>query len=113
MKLHNDYRRMTVLEEHHCIYGWGKRSLSEKYGLKVYLCPPHHRSSTESVHDNTQYNKQYGEMIKADAQQAFEKAFPNMDFREIFGKSYLKKSENLKKTEWESNFPPGFTELTE
>jgi hypothetical protein len=28
-------------EEHHCIYGTANRKLSEKYGLKVYMCPYH------------------------------------------------------------------------
>ena len=28
-----------TIEEHHC-FGGPNRKLSEKYGLKIYLCPP-------------------------------------------------------------------------
>ena len=51
MKLHGDYARRTVLEEHHCMKGNQYRHLAEKYGLKVYLCPRHHRGSEEAPHD--------------------------------------------------------------
>lgn len=31
-------------EEHHVMHGTANRKLSEHYGLKVYLCPYHHRN---------------------------------------------------------------------
>lgn len=37
------------LEEHHIFYGKANRKLSERDGLKVYLCPEHHRG-TNGVH---------------------------------------------------------------
>ena len=36
-------------EEHHVFFGTANRKLSEKYGLKVYLCAEHHRG-TRGVH---------------------------------------------------------------
>lgn len=37
------------VEEHHVFFGTANRKLSEKYGLKVYLCAEHHRG-TRGVH---------------------------------------------------------------
>lgn len=89
MILHFDYSTQSALEEHHVIYGRGKRGLSEKYGLKVYLCTRHHRDSKESIHNNTDGNRQFDYVLKQDAQQAFEDKYPNLNFREIFGKNYV------------------------
>ena len=43
-----------TIEEHHC-FGGPNRKLSEKYGLKVYLCPEHHRTGPDAVHQNSDY----------------------------------------------------------
>lgn len=91
MALHGDYSEKTVLEEHHAIYGHGRRALSTKYGLIVYLCPKHHRDSPESVHANTKGMAHFGIYIKCNAEGAFMSEFPNLKFREIFGKHYLSK----------------------
>ena len=48
MKL-GDYSEKAVLEEHHIFGGNPNRKHSEKYGLKVYLCPEHHRTSNEGL----------------------------------------------------------------
>lgn len=83
MKLHGIYEPMNNLEEHHVLGGVANRPLSEKYGLKVYLCMGHHRTSPEAVHVNAELAAE----LKKDAQIAFEKAYPELDFKEIFGKS--------------------------
>lgn len=82
MKLHNDYSQ-KVTEEHHVIYG-SRHKLSERYGLKVYLCSQHHRTGKEAVHFNADISK----MLKDAAQRAFEHHFPGLDFFAIFGKNY-------------------------
>lgn len=48
------YNLHTVrgLEEHHIMYGRGRRELSELYGLKVYLCHRHHNAPPLGVHFN-------------------------------------------------------------
>lgn len=79
----NDDYGLRVTEEHH-VFNGPNRKLSEKYGLKVYLCIQHHREGREAVHnnkDNMQYLKRLG-------QQAFEKHYPSLNFREIFGRNY-------------------------
>lgn len=87
MMLHGDNSIKAVLQEHHVIYGNGKRKLSEKYGLKVYLCFFHHEydGGKEAVHRNTEIS----EMLKQEAQRTFEKKYPELNFREIFGKNYI------------------------
>ena len=85
MKLHDDYSRKPVLQEHHVIFGRGMRKLSEHYGLKVYLCIPHHPydGGPEAVHRNNQVRR----YLDAEAQTAFEKAYPHLVFSDIFGKN--------------------------
>ena len=67
------------------ICGTANRKLSEKYGLKVRLCIPHHASGPEAVH----LNHENMEILQKDAQRAFEKNYPNLDFQQIFGINYL------------------------
>ena len=78
------------VEEHHCIYGTANRKLSEKYGLKVFLCNRHHtasfyRDKSQAVH----FNKKFDLEVKKLAQKSFEYHYPDLDFRSIFGKSYI------------------------
>ena len=67
-------RQQGYTEEHHC-FGGPNRKLSEKYGLKVYLC----------VHQNSDYMQ----IVHEAAQKAFEEHYPDKSFREIFGKNYI------------------------
>ena len=83
MKLNCDYGD-KVTEEHHAIFGTAQRQLSEDYGLKVYLCLKHHTLGPEAVHNNYKNAR----LLQAEAQEAFEKHFPEKDFRAIFGKNY-------------------------
>ena len=89
MLLNNDEDRRTGLEEHH-IFGGKNRSLSEHYGLNVYLCNEHHQSSTESV----QRNKEINQLMHEIGQRAFEERYPNLNFMQIFGKNYLDNGEH-------------------
>ena len=87
------------LEEHH-VFGGINRSLSEKYGLKVYICRYHHtgdiNGSSEAVHQNP--NTGADLWLKKKAQYAWERKFAhhlheseeaNEEFRKVFGRSYL------------------------
>ena len=74
------------LEEHH-IFGGPNRKLSEKYGLKVYLCPSHHQFGPDAVHKNPNYGYDY--YLKQLGQQAFAEHYPDLDFRMIFGKTFI------------------------
>lgn len=77
------YRPAT--EEHHVMYGNADRKLSERYGLKVYLCYEHHRGNKGVHHDGTDLNI----LLRQEAQKAFMKKYPDKDWMEIFGKNYL------------------------
>lgn len=91
MLLHNDDSPKMVREEHHAPFGRGIRRISEKYGLKVYLCIPHHQhdAGKEAVHRNATVRR----MLDKEAQKAFEQRYPDKDFRKIFGKNYLDDAE--------------------
>lgn len=73
-------------EEHHVFFGTANRKLSEKYGLKVYLCTEHHRG-TRGVHGRE--GKTLDTYLKELAQSRFEEKESREKFRQIFGISYL------------------------
>lgn len=81
MLLHGDYSRKTT-QEHHVFYGTANRRLSEKYGLKVYLCLAHHEYGPEAVHQN----REICLMLKRTAKKAFVQRWPELDLRSVFGK---------------------------
>lgn len=91
-KLYSDYGKKYT-QEHHVIFGQGRRRLSEKYGLKVYLCLSHHTSGKNAVHQN----RYISDSLKEEAQRTFQKKFPELNFREIFGKNYILQEQEEKK----------------
>ena len=84
-RLHSDYSAKLVRQEHHAIFGTANRKLSEKYGLKVYLCLAHHTEGKEAVHKNAETAL----VVKKEAQRAFEEHWPKLSFKEIFGCNYI------------------------
>ena len=84
-KLHPEWWPRAATDEHHVVFGTANRNLSEKYGLKVYLCPEHHTISDECPHRNHEIAR----LLQREAQKAFEKHFPALDFLKIFGWNYL------------------------
>lgn len=81
------YNRENVinLQEHHCIHGTANRTLSEKYGLKVFLCIYHHTQGLGAVHKNRDYDL----IVIKEAQRKFEKKYGHDKFMEVFKKNYL------------------------
>ena len=75
------------LESHHCFYGTSNRKISEKYGLKVWLCGETcHRNGKNAVHRNRETDL----LIKRHAQEVYEATYGSRaDFIREFGKSYL------------------------
>lgn len=74
------------LEQHH-IFESFNRKLSEKYGLKIWLCHAHHNEPPEGVH----HNKEKMIEVKKIGQKAFMQYY-GVDtdrFIQIFGKNYL------------------------
>ena len=79
-------RGIDALEEHHCLEGNGKRAMSERYGLKVYLCGSScHRDGPSSAHKN----KETKDMLHQLAQRKFEETHSRYEFVLLFGRSYL------------------------
>lgn len=76
--------RTEGLHSHH-IFEAANRRWSEKYGLKIWLCPKHHNMSNEGVHFNKALNLQ----IKQIAQREFEDTYGHDKFMKIFGRNYL------------------------
>ena len=70
-------------EEHHCIFG-SRHKLSERFGLKIYLCAEHHRTGKNAVHNNAKI----ANLVKSLAQEAFEGYFTDKNFFLVFGKNY-------------------------
>lgn len=66
------------VEEHHIFEGTANRKLSEKYGLKCYLCYTHHRSDI-GVH----FNKELEKELKELAETKFKETY-NLNFQRLF-----------------------------
>lgn len=77
---------LVNLQEHHIFFGIKNRSLSEKYGLKVWLIYEMHEG-TYGVHGK--FGKELDLMLKKTAQKRFEEYYPELNFLNIFGKNYL------------------------
>ena len=76
------------LEEHHCYEGYGKREISEQYGLKVYICGDRcHRNGKYSVHKNAEVARALKAKVQEIAMKHYEWSIE--DFISIIGKNYL------------------------
>ena len=75
------------LEMHHVFGGTANRKLSEKYGLKVWLCHSHHNEPPCGVH----FNPHTRRIIQQEAQRRAmrEQTWSTEDFVRVFGKNYL------------------------
>lgn len=83
--MNKDNSVKRIRQEHHVMGGTANRKLSERYGLKVYLCPGHHLYGSNAVHSNAEV----AELLHKEGQKAFMWIYPSLDFRKIFGKNYL------------------------
>lgn len=75
--------RQGELHCHHIFFGNSNRELSERYGMKVWLCPDHHNMSKKGVH----FDRILDLNIKCDCQEAWIRSGKTEEeFRNIFGK---------------------------
>lgn len=74
------------LQSHHIYFGNPYRKISERYGLKVWLCWEHHEG-TYGIHGK--HGHELDIELKKSGQSAFEKTFPQENFIQIFGRNYL------------------------
>lgn len=82
--LYDDYS-VKYTEEHHIMYGSGRRTDSEAEGIKVHLCKYHHLEGKEAVHNNQEMR----ELLCRKAQEEFEKTNTREEWMRIFGRNYL------------------------
>jgi ribosomal protein L37AE/L43A len=76
--------KLTGLECHHVFGGVANRPISEKYGLKVWLCHDCHTGT-----EGAQYDKMKNLQLKQDAQYAFERTHSRNEWMKLIGKNYL------------------------
>lgn len=74
-------RTTRSLEEHHILFGRGRRELSERYGLKVWLCHNHHNEPHLGVH----FDPAARRVLEQAAQFAFDELHGPGSFAEVFG----------------------------
>lgn len=74
-------RTTRGLEEHHILFGRGRRELSERYGLKVWLCHDHHNEPPLGVHFDPAARRE----LEQAAQFAFDELHGPGSFAEVFG----------------------------
>lgn len=72
---------------HHIFYGTGKRALSDKYGLTIYLCGMHHNLSKNGVHFNKQLDNEIKRMAQEKAMEYY--GWSEEDWMKIFRRNYL------------------------
>lgn len=77
------------LHKHHIYFGNPGRTLSEKYGLWVYLRYDWHEYQPYAVHVDIRLN----EWFKRLGQRAFERTHSRAEFMRIFGCNYLDEPE--------------------
>lgn len=77
--------RSQWIEIHH-IFGGALRNKSTRYGLVVPLCHFCHNEPPAGVH----FNRKNMDYLREQGQLAFEKAYPDLDFVEIFHRNYKK-----------------------
>ena len=83
--LEGDHGYRDVLQEHHAMPGTANRKLSERYGLKVYLCLQHHTEGTEAVHNNIRNQR----LVQRKAQEDFEAKNSHEKWMEVFGRNFI------------------------
>lgn len=80
--------RTTGLHRHHIFYG-KNRSLSEKYGLWIWICAELHNMGDYGIHGK--YGRELDIQLKQDAQRRAMEVYgwSTEDFIRIFGRNYI------------------------
>lgn len=107
MVLNGDYDDHKTTEEHHAVFGNANRCRAEHFGLKVYLCPDHHRTGKDAVHRNYKTAR----LLQEKAQRRFEQVYPELDWMAEFGRNY--KQEEPQAEQVQQSKEPGFRFIEE
>lgn len=77
--------RTYNLHEHHVFEGTANRRKSEKWGLKIWLIPELHNTTSKGIH----FNNEFDDEVKRFAQQKFEELYGHEKWMKEFKKNYL------------------------
>ena len=84
----NAHADFCGLEEHHCFEGYGRRQISERYGLKIYICGDRcHRNGPKSVHKNAKVDRAVKKYAQKKAMKYY--GWTIEQFIEKFRKNYI------------------------
>lgn len=76
------------LDEHHVFFGFANKKLSEKYGLKVYLCHEScHETGEKAVHNNAEVDRSLKAKVQKIAMRHY--GWSIEDFIRIIGRNYI------------------------
>lgn len=88
----NENAEYFGLDEHHVFGGNANRKISEKYGLKVYLCHDRcHETGKYSVHKNAEVANALKAKVQKKAMEHY--GWSIEDFIRIIGKNYVEVEE--------------------
>ena len=73
------------LEEHHIYFGVGLRPISERNGLKCWLCGYHHRNTKYGVHGNRKLDLK----LKETCQSKYEETHSREEWMKLIKRNYL------------------------
>lgn len=83
-RMNDDYSE-KITEEHHILFGSGRRELAEAEGIKVDLCIPHHRTGQQAAHNC----RETRELLCRIAQEEYEQTHTHEEWMRLAGKNYL------------------------
>lgn len=80
--------KTKLVEEHHIFFGSANRKLSEQDGLKVWLCPEHHRGQ-RGVHgkDGATFNNYLKSIAQIEYMKYYNKT--KEEFIKRYGRNYI------------------------
>lgn len=87
------YNLVTVdnLERHHVFDGAGRRELSDRFGLTVWLCHRHHNEPPGGVH----FNAIAMANLQSDAARMFDMLHGDGSCQRIFGKNFKDDNDDI------------------
>lgn len=75
--------RTDHLHKHH-IFGGGRRKISEKWGLWIWLTGEYHNLSSHGIHFDAKLDR----LVKTQCQQRFEELHGHGQWMKVIGKNY-------------------------
>lgn len=76
----------SPINKHEIFFGAKNRTNSIKYGLVIPLCTAEHHNQVGCT--GIHFNKELREYWQAKGQEKFEEVYPDLSFKDIFGKNY-------------------------